>query len=300
VSGWKVPRVVVVTRATDYQALLARHGTRDQARFFLETRGESIDDAEERHHRFEAAYQQVSQAVPVAWRRAQVVRSDLASFVFEASDIVVALGQDGLVANVAKYLSGQPVLGVNPDPDRYDGVLVQHHPEDVRLLLRAVSSGRYLAESRTMVEASLDDGQRLLALNEVFLGHITHQSARYWVHWNGCRERQSSSGLIVATGTGATGWARSIHRQRSTGLVLPRPSDPTLAFLVREPFPSVATGTSVEGGVLPPGQCLEATSEMHDGGTLFGDGIEEDRLAFPWGMRAIVRAAAERLQLVTG
>jgi hypothetical protein len=30
-----------------------------------------------------------------------------------------------------------------------------------------------------MVQAELDDGQRLLALNEIFVGHRTHQSARY-------------------------------------------------------------------------------------------------------------------------
>ncbi len=42
------PRVVVVTRPSDYQALLARHGTHEQARFFLETRGQNIDDAVKR------------------------------------------------------------------------------------------------------------------------------------------------------------------------------------------------------------------------------------------------------------
>ena len=43
-----VPRIVVVTRTTEYAALLARHGTREQARFFLETRGRSIDEIEAR------------------------------------------------------------------------------------------------------------------------------------------------------------------------------------------------------------------------------------------------------------
>ena len=34
-------------------------------------------------------------------------------------DIVVVVGQDGLVANTLKYLQGQPVIAVNPD--RSDG-----------------------------------------------------------------------------------------------------------------------------------------------------------------------------------
>jgi hypothetical protein len=69
---------------------------------------------------------------------------------------------------------------------------------------------------------------------------------------------------------------------------------------VREPFPSVATGTEVEEGLLAEGETLEVTSEMNDGGTLFGDGIEDDRIAFGWGMRARIAVARERLRLVTG
>ena len=53
-----------------------------------------------------------------------VDRGFLTNYVFGARDVVVALGQDGLVANVLKYLDGQPVIGVNPDPARWDGVLL--------------------------------------------------------------------------------------------------------------------------------------------------------------------------------
>ena len=76
-----------------------------------------------------------------------------------------------------------------------------------------------------MAAARLDDGQELLALNEVFVGHASHQSARYTLALGERAERQSSSGLIVATGTGATGWAASIHRERHSGLALPAPED---------------------------------------------------------------------------
>jgi NAD kinase len=295
-----VPRVVLVTRATDYEALLARHGTREQARFFLQTRGQDIVEVEERHHRFEAALQRVSQGIPVRWRRSRVDRGDLSRFVFEPEDVVVALGQDGLVANAAKYLAGQRVVGVNPDPDRYDGILVPHAPGAAQELIAASVAGRAATQDRTMVEAALDDGQRLLALNEVFVGHTTHQSARYRIRCGEASERQSSSGVIVATGTGATGWAHSIHLQRHLALALPAAVDRRLAFFVREPFPSVATGTGVEDGLLAEGDALEITSEMNEGGTLFGDGIEDDRIAFGWGMRARIAVARERLRLVVG
>jgi hypothetical protein len=149
-----------------------------------------------------------------------------------------------------------------------------------------------------MVEAVLDDGQRLLALNEVFVGHRSHQSARYRILLDGREERQSSSGIIVASGTGATGWARSINGERRRALRLPAATDRTLAFFVREPFPSVATGVSIDGAELAAGGALEIVSEMEEGGVLFGDGIEEDRLEFAWGLRARVAVADRRLRLV--
>ena len=37
---------------------------------------------------------------------------------------VVTLGQDGLVANTAKYVGAQPIVAVNPEPGRFDGILL--------------------------------------------------------------------------------------------------------------------------------------------------------------------------------
>lgn len=296
----QVPRVVVVTRPTEYEALLARHGTREQARFFLERRGQTIGDVEARHALREEALAAISRATPVAWRRVRIGRADLARFVFEPDDLVVAVGQDGLVANAAKYLVGQLVLGVNPDPGRNDGVLVRHRPEDAPRLLKAMAAGRAEIEERTLARAGLDDGQRLLALNEVFVGHRSHQSARYRIRLGTREERQSSSGVIVTTGTGATGWARSVNGERRRPLDLPGPGDPALAFFVREPFPSVATGTSLDGARLEDGAALEIVSEMEEGGVLFADGIEEDRLELPFGTRARFDVAPDRLRLAIG
>jgi hypothetical protein len=229
-----------------------------------------------------------------------VVRSDLARFIFEPDDIVVAVGQDGLVANTAKYLDGQPVVGLNPDPSRFDGVLVRHPAPAAGDLLALVHKGRARFEARTMVEARLDDGQRLTALNEIFIGHRTHQSARYRIALGERSERQSSSGVIVATGTGSTGWALSIRRERHSDVVLPAPEDRRLAFFVREAFPSVATSVSLTEGVLDPGSELSVVSEMGEGGAIFGDGLEDDRIALAWGARVSIGAASRSLQLVIG
>ena len=110
------------------------------------------------------------------------------------------------MANVAKYLDGQPVVGVNPDPDRNPGVLVRHPADHVRSLLLAIAAGRAPIERRAMVEVATDDGQTLRALNEIFIGHPAHQSAKYAIEIDEEVEHHSSSGVLVGTGTGSTGW----------------------------------------------------------------------------------------------
>lgn len=291
-----VPRVVVVTRPTDFDELMARHGTREQARFFLEQRDQRIEEVEGRHRAHEHALTRVSQAIPVRWRRSRIGRADLPRFVWEPDDVVVAVGQDGLVANVAKYLDGQRVIGVSPGTP---GPLARHRVDALEPVLRSTAEHRASVEERTMVAAELDDGQRLLALNEIFVGHRSHQSARYRIAFGGQSERQSSSGLIVATGTGATGWASSIARERGRTEPLPEPTRAELAFFVREAWSSPATATSVTQGLLAgTDERLAVTSEMSDGGVVFGDGIEDDRLPFGWGLRARIGIARERLRLV--
>jgi len=293
-----VPRAVLVERPSEYDELLARHATHEQVRFFLEQRGRAPDEVLERHAALAATHRAVLGAVPADWRTATVLRADLDRFLFEPGDLVLALGQDGLVANVAKYLDGQPVIGLNPDPEHVPGVLVRNPPSAAGDLIADLARGAARIEERPMARALLDDGQEALALNEIFVGHVTHQSARYTIALGERTERQSSSGIIAATGTGATGWAASINRQLAAPLALPAPTDPGLAFFVREAWPSSVTATTLTAGRITAAQHLEITCELGEGGTVFGDGIEADRVAVDWGQRIEIGAASRTLRLV--
>ena len=292
------PRVVVVTRPTAWQAVLATFGTEGQARFVLGGRGEDVEPLIRDHHRHEAALNTVLAAIPLAWRRARVGRGDLDRFLFEPEDVVVVVGQDGLVANVARYLSGQPVIGVDDLPGSNAHVLVRHDAETGGRLL-ALAGERRLAtvEQRTLVEVRLADGQRLLGLNEVFVGHRSHQSARYRLEAGGGAERQSSSGVIVSTGTGATGWAASVRRGRRTDLRLPRPEERRLAGFVREAWPGPGLGCALVDGEVGEGDVVRLVSEIDAGGVIFSDGLETDALPFDRGRTATLALAPERLHL---
>lgn len=299
-----LPRIVLVTRKTQLEVLRESRGTLDQVRFYLKSRGQREQEYEEAHERFHAGFSEVQRAIPPDWRRVRVDRDDLDRFLFAPEDLVVVVGQDGLVPNVAKYLNGQLAIGINPDPERYDGVLCQHPPGSTGALLKWVETRqdtRFRVEHRVMALAEREDGQRLLALNEVFVGYQTHQSARYRIQAGKKEkeERHSSSGVICSTGTGSTGWARSISLQLGLDLKLPAPEETRLAWFVREPFPSVATQTGLRHGHLVPGEALTLSSEMGEGGVIFADGIESDRLEFLSGHRVTVGIAPSTFNLVT-
>ncbi|MHC3473067.1 hypothetical protein ACYF6T_30855 [Streptomyces sp. 7R007] len=292
------PRIVLVHRTTEYEELVAHHGTHGQAAFFLASRGRDLAELAERHHRTRRALAEVTAAIPLAWRQTRVERADLDRFLFAPQDVVVVVGQDGLVANVAKYLDGQPVVGIDSDPGRNPGVLVRHRPRDAAVLLPAAPTAG--VEELTMVEAVADDTQRLVALNEIYLGAAGHQTARYRLGLDddgGAVEAQASSGVLVGTGTGATGWLRSVWRERGGRLRLPGPAERRLLWFVREAWPSPVTGTSLVAGDLADPAALSVTVES-ERLVAFGDGVESDALELTWGQTVQVRVCGRRLRLV--
>ncbi|OIJ67301.1 NAD(+)/NADH kinase [Streptomyces mangrovisoli] len=295
------PRVVIVHRTTEYEELVAHHGTHGQAAFFLASRGRDIEEVAARHRRTRQALADVAGAVPLTWRQARVERADLDRFLFAPEDVVVVVGQDGLVANVAKYLAGQPVVGIDSDPGRNPGVLVRHRAGDAAALLPSALARSTGAQELTMVEAVADDTQRLVALNEIYLGAPGHQTARYRLGLDGdggAVEAQASSGVLVGTGTGATGWIRSVWQERgASGLRLPSPTEERLLWFVREAWPSPATGTSLVAGELARATRLALTVES-ERLIAFGDGMEGDAVELTWGQTVRVGVCEQRLRLV--
>jgi hypothetical protein len=295
-----LPRIVLVTRKTPLELLLERYGTTGQVRFYLESRGQGFAPYDEVQERQERAMAAVLRAIPPEQPRTRLDRRDLDRFVFNPDDLLVVVGQDGLVPNVAKYLDGQLTIGINPDPSRYGGILCTHPPAALAELLEwiRVRDRRFAVQQRVMALARREDGQTLRALNELYLGSRTHQSARYVLHAGERQERQSSSGILVGTGTGSTGWCLSIARQRGLEARLPAPEERRLVWFVREPWPSSTTGTDLEFGELSEGEELLVTSELGEDGVIFADGIESDWVEFLDGQTVSITIAPGGLHLV--
>jgi hypothetical protein len=239
-----------------------------------------------------------------------IERGFLPNFVFTPQDLIVTVGRDGLVVNTAKYLHGQPIVAVNPDPERIDGILVPFTAEKAKAGVGRVLEEKARFHTITMAEVHLNDGQSLLAFNDFYLGQRTHLSSRYRLAWHGRTEEQSSSGVLVVTGAGSTGWFSSTQNMADavTHLLMPDAprlprlrlawDDPRLAFVVREPFLSKASKVNLAAGLLDAGEELQLESRMPDGGVIFSDGVEADAIAFNSGAVATVRTSERQTRLV--
>ena len=299
-------KIIVVKKATQLEELLKRHATTSQVKFHLESRGEQYKPCKESNMAYKQSLQQVIKTIPPKMRSQIVDKEDLATFQFGDKDLVITVGDPGLFVNVAKYVGNQPVLVVNPEPERYDNNFAVCSSNDFDKVLKPVLDGKYSSQKLTMAQAKLDDGQILYALNDLFIGRKTHVSARYLINHEGYQENQSSSGIIVSTGTGSTGWRTSVmlgaHTLSNLGYdpreaQFPRDA-PYLEFTVREPFPTKTTGTDIMCGKIT--ESLKITSNMTENGVIFSDGIEFDYLEFLAGTTATISPSNKAVYLING
>jgi NAD kinase len=303
-------KVVLVTRRTRLEDLVAKYHSVAQARFYLEHLGADFSDYQAEHESYTKALRQVTTVLEAYGRYQVIERSFLPNFIFARDDVVAALGQDGLVANALKYLNGQPMVGINPDPFRWDGILLPFEPRDVSTILPEVLLDQREVKQVSMAEAKLSDGQSLLAVNDLFIGPKSHTSARYVIEVGKQSETQSSSGLIVSTGLGSTAWMKSIvtgsvaiAAANARSVIHPAyealPWDaPLLRYAVREPFPSKSSQATLIFGHIDSTHPLKLKSLMPENGVIFSDGIEADYVTFNSGVSAEVRLAMRQGRIV--
>ncbi len=301
-------KVVVVTKKTALEELVERFCTRAQAAFYLEHAGLSIAEYDAAHDAYKAALDLLESELPRELKHQTIERGFLPTFRFGEHDIVVTLGPDGLVVNTAKYLDRQPIVACNPDPARVDGILCTHPVRGVGAKIREVVAKKRRVREVSMARATLQDGQTLDAFNDLFIGVATHVSARYKITAGGRSERHSSSGILVGTGAGSTGWMSSVLNgafavARAFG-VEPSGSqaraweDPNLVFAVREPFVSRTSAAQVVYGTIGPGETMTVESQMPEGGVIFSDGVEKDYLSFNSGAVASIGLSPRKAHLV--
>lgn len=300
-------KTVLITRRTRLEELVAQYNTESQAEFVIQSRGQDFNTYKQEYLTYQSAIQQVEDSIKPQTRLQRLDREFLPNFIFAPDDIIVVLGQDGLVANTLKYLNGQPVIAINPDPTAYDGILLPFQINDTSTILSDVLNNTTNSKAITLAKATLNDGQALIAVNDFFIGPKTQTSARYDIEFNGQREVQSSSGVVVSTGLGSTGWLTSIMRgaEKIAGVTPQQRQSPVFAwaskslkFAVREPFPSNTTGAELVYGEVNKRTPLTIHSFMANNGIIFSDGIIDDGIGFTSGQSVSFTTHSREGQLI--
>jgi len=299
---------IIIKNKTRLELLVERYNTIAQARFYIEHSGGDFSDYEAEHEMFHQSLSLIQRQLSNIIKNKTVDRSFLPSFLFNDKQVVIVVGQDGLVANTAKYVNNIPIIAINPDEKRYDGVLLPFKPNNFLPQVEKVMTNKHTAKSVVLAEARLNDGQRLLAFNDLFIGVNSHVSARYKISYNKNNEEHSSSGIIVSTPSGTTGWLSSIFNmtysisnlieKNSVKRMQPKLKNEQLMFIVREPFLSKKTQINICGGIITTARELVLESLMPSNGIIFSDGIEADFLNFNAGTVVTISIAKEKAQLV--
>lgn len=301
---------VIIVGKTRLEQLVERFNTRAQARFYIEHAGGNFADYEDEHETFHRALDRITREVRQYSKFKHVERKYLPNFLFGEKDLVIVVGQDGLVANTAKYAGERPILAVNPDTIRNDGILLPFTTETFETGLAGLLKGKMPLKRVTLAKAETNDGQQLLAFNDLFIGPASHTSARYRIVHRNEAENQSSSGLIISTGAGSTGWFSSALNMAygisHTFSVSDSPINFTmdwsadkLAFVVREPFHSKHSETNITAGIIQAQEKLILESFMPAHGVIFSDGMEADFINFNSGTRVEIGLAPHKATLVT-
>ena len=311
----KIDKIVVVTKKTWLEELIERFNTKSQAKFYIEHMGGSFEDYEAAHKQYYESLNKLKKLMPLDIKYQLIEKSFLPNFLFGPNNLVVCIGQDGLVINTAKYLENQLIIAVNPDPQRFDGVMIPFSVEQFPKAWKKVVDGDHSVIRVTMAVARLNNNQQLYGVNDLFIGHKAHGSARYKITYKERTEQHSSSGIIVSTGAGSTAWFKSIitgaiglvNQFRRNDVWLEQATEDEyrfpwdasyLSFAVREPFISKISEATMIYDTIYSGDELVIESNMPENGVIFSDGIQKDFLEFNSGTIAKIGVADKKANLV--
>lgn len=301
---------IIVKSKTRLEKLIEKHNSKSQASFVIQSQGGDFSVYEEEHVEYEEAIEEVQKSLSQVIKTKLLDKSFVSQFLFSEKHIVIVVGQDGLLANVAKYAKGQPIIGVNPSPERFMGVLLKWNVKNFIRAVEALLSNKAKLSKKNFAQATLHNGQRILAFNDIFIGMNSHASADYAIKYNGCVENQSSSGVIISTAQGLSGWMSSIFNMvdgiadfkrgdRCTSVVnyfdydIKHADPQILLFCVREPYMSQVCFSKIVMGKLASGEYLELESKMPENGVIFSDGVQSDFISFCSGDKVSVSLAPE-------
>lgn len=220
----------------------------------------------------------------------ECLRNEVQSFVFRDDDMVVILGDDGAFVNTAKLLQNQRVITIATST-KCCSRLMKFTAETFEKSAVNLFAGKSAVVGVSLTRAQTSLGHTLEAVNDLFVGRADLRSSRYAVLVGSNFVEQVSSGVIVSTGTGSTGWEKSAcaldseYRERDL-------DDPTVTVVTRE----LCQGESL--GVMR--RIKKVTFRSNDNDTrIIGDGVLVDAsmLLLPAGATVTITSNVRAVRL---
>ena len=224
-----------------------------------------------------------------------VNREKLNKNLFQNKDLIIAAGGDGTFLRASQFIFDKtPLLGVNSDPRYKEGFFMVADKKNFEQKFKEVLRRNYKIKKLQRLEAYISNKKiSELALNEFYVAsEKQHHTARYFLNVRGKKERQKSSGVLIATAAGSNAWIKS-----AGGKILPLNSN-KFEYLVREPYCGrVSAKCSLVNNVLNINEKIEIMFEVGNG-ILIADSLSREH-RFKAGKKVTVEMSKKPLYIIS-
>ena len=291
--------IVVVEKKSLWELDRERYSHDDLAlKQFYQEQGVSADKIYQSHLAQKEARAEIRRIFPEA---ICVGRDRVAEALQNTPALIVSLGGDNHAQWVSHLIcDSTPFIGVNSDPQNSVGALLQADVQQLTQLRANLIDGRYRFLPYSRIKVVLNGEMLPLALSEVFVGDKYRMNiSRYYSETprdvGGALERKDS-GLLLATGSGSTGWFRSSVRSHFHFSPEFEPTTAGAAYHATESFS--LSNESIGSGVIKLDQEIRITSRFNRSGVISIDSDQEALVAFPRGAVAVLTIAPEPLWVI--
>lgn len=226
-----------------------------------------------------------------------IFREQIESYNSLDFEFIVSLGGDNHFTYVSHHALNSKILGCNSDPVTSVGALLGF---DIPSLKEVVlSNGKVKIENWSLIQTTITypNGKIVETFPAVSEISIRNNSpdliSRYIIEFKGFREEQKSSGLLVYTGAGSTGWVASCYPKKYGTF---SKEEKYFHVYAREPRRKHKTFEHFDLLDFRVYDSFEVISEM-DGGISI-DSLTERTYRFPPGAKAKFQISSETLQVI--
>ena len=175
---------------------------------------------------------------------------------FKEKDLIITIGGDGTFLSASHFIKDQLIIGINDKPTRSEGALTSIKIGDVKRKLKRILKKRFKIINATRIEVKLLQKNKCilteLALNEIYIGNINPQhTSKYKINFKNKIEKQTSSGILISTGTGSSAWYKSMG-----GKVFSK-TKKIAKFMIRELYVRKLNKPKMKKGTIKENESLE-------------------------------------------